>query len=72
MDLLEIGSFLENFRLWPKNFKKTLEKLPPYVRLFSSSCGGMQPLATTVGPFGPTSVFFWREKFLAGSGGGDS
>ena len=42
-----------------------LEKLPTYGRLFSSFCGRLQPSAATVGPFGPSILFFWREKFLA-------
>ena len=36
------------------NFEVILEKVPPYGRHFSSSCGGLQPLAATMGPFGPT------------------
>ena len=42
-----------------------LEKLKVYGWLFSSPCGGLQPLAATVGPFGPSVVIFWREKLLA-------
>ena len=30
-----------------------LEKLPPYSRFFSSSCGWLQPSAAPVEPFGP-------------------
>ena len=32
---------------------------------FFSPCGGLQPSAATVGPLGPSLVFFWGEIFLA-------
>ena len=41
-----------------------LEKLPPYGRFFSISFGELQPLAATVGPFGPTFVFSLGKQFL--------
>ena len=31
---------------------------------FSSSCGGLQPLAATVGPFRPSFVFSGGKKIL--------
>ena len=37
-------------------FYKKLEKVPPYGRHFSSSCGGLRPSAAIVGPFGPNGV----------------
>ena len=40
----------------------SLEKLPPYGRRFSSSCGGLQPLAAMVGPFGPNSGALWAHQ----------
>ena len=40
----ELAMFFPNHR--------QLEKLPPYERLFSLSCVGLQPSAATVGPFG--------------------
>ena len=36
----------------------------PYGRLFSSSCGALQPSAATVGPSGPTKILF--GKFTSG------
>ena len=56
----------------PKNVFKfyiLLEKLPPYVRLFSSSCGGLQPLAANGGDlwthfFRDFPADFFREHFF--------
>ena len=36
-------------------FDKSLEKLLAFGAAFSSSCGGLQPSAATVGPFGPNN-----------------
>ena len=38
--------------------KQLLEKLPPYGRLFSTSCGELQPLAANNGAL--RAHFFWR------------
>ena len=40
----------------------TLEKLPPYGRLIPSSCGGLQPSAAAVKPFGPSFAFYGKKK----------
>ena len=39
------------------NFKLILEKVPPYGRHFPSFCGGLQPSAAMVGPFGPSQKY---------------
>ena len=50
-------SYYQIFKLSAK-----LEKLPPCGRLFSSSCRELQPLATTVGLFGPNQKC-WKIYF---------
>ena len=37
-----------------------LEIQPPYGRLHSSSCGGLQPLVATEGPLGPNDDYAGR------------
>ena len=47
------------------NIKLELEKLPPYGRLFSSSCGGLQPSAANDGALrAPPFENFFRKEFF--------
>ena len=56
-----------------EKFYSELEKLPAYGRLISSSFGGLQPSAATVGPFGPICCLLaekklWRKNWQAEGG----
>ena len=45
------------------HFSEKLEKWPPYGPLFTSSCGGLQPSAATMGSFKPSFAFSAKKKF---------
>ena len=46
---------------------RILKKIAALRVAFSSSCGRLQPSAATVGPFGPTYMFFLWEIFFMGN-----
>ena len=50
--------------VYQKKLFKSFKVQPPYGRLLSSSCVGLQPLAATEGPFGPKGDFGGRTTGL--------